>query len=452
MLSRDLDIQRIAVFGLGKLGACVAAALAGGGFEVVGLDVDGSKVEALSQGRAPVDEPGLQDLIGRAGPRLRATRDIAEAIESSQAAFFVPATPSLPDGSFSNEHMLGALQSAAEAVQFRRKSGYLFVVNSTVTPGSCDRVFRPLLESILGGRLGEHFGLCYNPEFIALGDVIRGLTEPDFVLIGESDPVSGQRLEEVYRRFCVRPAPICRMSNLNAELAKISVNCYVTMKISFANQLAGLCTRMSGADPRVILQAIGRDYRIGGAYLKPGLGYGGPCFPRDNGLFLYTAAAVGAQAPLAEATESVNRQVNQRLLGTVLAHHQGDSPIAVLGLAYKPDTSVIDCSPGVWLSEQLANHGRRVLAHDYMAGPNASRVLTNGRITICPEPEEVFRSGCQVFVITCPWPSYRRLFASVEAGALGASAVVIDPWLVLGGLDFLAALPMTHISSLGAAD
>jgi UDPglucose 6-dehydrogenase len=376
---------------------------------------------------------------------------VAEAIERSRAAFFVPATPSLPDGSFNNEFLLRALGSAAETVRARSLERYLFVVNSTVTPGSCDHVFRPTLERILGKKCGEGFGLCYNPEFIALGNVIHGLLQPDFVLIGESDPLSGQQLEEIYRQFCVRPAPIRRMSNLNAELAKISVNCYVTMKISFANQLAALCAKLPGADPRIILEAIGEDQRIGKAYLKPGLGYGGPCFPRDNGLFQYTAAAAGAQAPLAEATDRVNQEVNQRLLKTVLAHHQGDSPIAVLGLAYKPDTGVIECSPGVWLCAQLATQGRRVLAHDYLAGPEAGRVLTNGSIKICSDPGEAFRAGCRIFVIACPWPSYRQLFLSAEAQGLDASTLVIDPWLVLGGLDS-AALPLTHISSLVAAD
>ena len=259
-------VQRVCVVGLGKLGACIAAALASRGFDVVGTDVDPSKVDALRQRRAPVEEPGLQEMIERGSSRLQATSDWDEAVAQSDAAFFVPATPSLPDGSFSNDFLLQALRAVGGKVASQKKSRYLFVVNSTVTPGSCDTGLKPLLEETLNGKCGEDFGLCYNPEFIALGDVIRGLLEPDFVLIGESDELSGRRLEDVYARFCTNNPPIIRMSNLNAELAKISVNCFVTMKVSFVNQLTAVTARLPGADARVILEAIGQDRRIGAAY------------------------------------------------------------------------------------------------------------------------------------------------------------------------------------------
>ena len=423
-------VQRVCVVGLGKLGACIAAALASRGFDVVGTDVDPSKADALRQRRAPVEEPGLQEMIERGSSRLQATSDWDEAVAQSDAAFFVPATPSLPDGSFSNDFLLQALRAIGEEVARQEKSRYLFVVNSTVTPGSCDSVFKPLLEETLNGKYGEDFGLCYNPEFIALGDVIRGLLEPDFVLIGESDELSGRRLEDVYARFCTNNPPIIRMSNVNAELAKISVNCFVTMKVSFVNQLTAVAARLPGADARVILEAIGRDRRIGAAYLKPGLGYGGPCFPRDNRLFQYVARVAGAEAALAEAADRINEQVNQRLFETVRAHAHVGEAVAVLGLAYKPGTNVIECSPGVWLCEQLAQEGWSVLAHDYAAGETAARTLSNGRVRVCSDPQQIFQEGCRTLVVTCPWPAYRDLFA--KAGPLlQPGSVVIDPWAFL---------------------
>ena len=424
-------IERIAVFGLGKLGACIAASLAARGFEVIGVDTDRSKVDTLNRGKAPVDEPRLQETIDEAGRRLRATSDVAQAVEKSGAAFFIPATPSLPDGSFSNEHLLSALRTAAEAVRDRENERYLFVVNSTVTPGSCDNVITPMVEGILGGKSGEDFGLCYNPEFIALGNVIEGLLTPDFVLIGESDVRSGRLLEQTYQRFCTNTPPFMRMSNLNAELAKISVNCAVTMKISFVNQLSAVCAKIPGADPGVILQAIGKDRRIGAHYLKPGLGYGGPCFPRDNRLFQYTARSAGVEASLAEATDRINEQVNERLLETVLAHSSDQSSVAVLGLAYKPFTGVLECSPGVWLCQRLAERNRQVFAHDYAAAVTASVALSNGSVQIIKDASALLRKGCRTFAITCPWPAYKELFQTGTAQTLKLGTVVIDPWSVL---------------------
>jgi UDPglucose 6-dehydrogenase len=441
-------VQRISVFGLGKLGACIAATLASRGFEVIGFDVDPRKTNAVSKGLAPIEEPHLQKTIEEAGARLKATNEVQEAVAQSDASFFVPSTPSLPDGSFSNHFLIPAVESAAIAARQHRKQRHLFVVNSTLTPGTSDGVLKPLLEKILGGECGKTLGLCYNPEFIALGDVIRGLLKPDFVLIGESDPLSGALLEQIYRTFNTNSAPIERMSNINAELAKISLNCAVTMKISFVNQLSGVCAKIPGADPGVILRAIGKDRRIGLDYLKPGLGFGGPCFPRDNRLFQYVAQSVGAEAALSHATDRVNEDVNRRLLETALSLSPDGGSVGILGLAYKPSTAVVDCSPGMWLCERLADTQRQVFAHDYLAGANAASALPNGRVQLCDVPLKILQNGCRIFVITCPWPGYKELFESNAPQLSGA--VIVDPWCLLQ-----AVVPqfknVRYITTLGSA-
>jgi UDPglucose 6-dehydrogenase len=370
-------------------------------------------------------------MIDQGRGRLRATSDFGEAVETSQACFFVTPTPSLPDGSFTNVYLLKAMQEVAAQVRQHNRLGFLFVINSTVTPGSCDAVIKPKLEQTLGGKFGRDFRLCYNPEFIALGDVVRGLLEPDFVLIGESDASAGDHLRDLYHRFNTNRAPVERMSLASAELAKISVNCAVTMKISFANQLSAVCAKIPGADARVILRAIGRDHRIGQDYLKPGLGFGGPCFPRDNRLFQYTARSLGIEAPLAEATDKVNEVVNDRLLETVLTHSHSGEPLGVLGLAYKPFTGVIDCSPGVWLCQRLAERNHQVFAHDYQAATSALAALRNGRTHVCSDPSEVFQKGCRTVAITCPWPDYRKLFDSAALQVMKPGSVIIDPWGIL---------------------
>lgn len=449
-MSEKSGIQRISVFGLGKLGACIAAALASRGFQVIGYDVDKRKTQAVKNGIAPIEEPHLQETIEKAGSRLKATDEIQEAIRESEVSFFVPSTPSLPDGSFSNHFLIPALESAATAVVEQRKKRHLFVVNSTLTPGTSDQVLRPLLEKVLDGKCGTDFGLCYNPEFIALGDVIHGLLEPDFVLIGESDALSGELLAQVYKTLNTNSPPIERMSNINAELAKISLNCAVTMKISFVNQLSGVCAKIPGADPGVILKAIGKDRRIGLDYLKPGLGFGGPCFPRDNRLFQYVAQSVGVEAALSRATDTINEDVNRRLLETVLAHCPEGGSVGVLGLAYKPFTAVVDRSPGMWLCEQLAAADRRVLAHDYLAGVNASPALPQERVQICGDPAQILENGCQVVAITCPWPGYKEFFRSNMPQFSDKGTVIVDPWSLLAA--FASGLKdARYITNLGSS-
>jgi len=419
------------VVGLGKLGACVAACLASRGFDVIGIDAEPGKVEAIQNGRAPVDEPGLQQKIDEGSSRLRATTNFAEVVKHSEVCFFITPTPSLPDGSFENQYLIQALQAVASEVRIQNKEYYLFNINSTVTPSTCDSIFKPMLEKILQMQCGKDFGLGYNPEFIALGNVVRGLLEPDFVLLGESDSQTGERLEQIYRRFCTNNAPIERMSCANAELCKISVNCAVTMKISFVNQLSAVCAKMSGTDPRVILRAIGRDRRIGSEYLKPGLGYGGPCFPRDNRLFQYTAKSLGVDTPLARATDEVNEQVNRRLLQTVLANVTKGNSVAVLGLAYKPLSNVVECSAGVWLCQQLAGKGVSVFAHDYAANGNAAQNLPPVKVRIVEDPKDLL--DCSLFVITSPWPQYQEVFKRMGK-ELKRGAIIIDPWGMLAGI------------------
>ena len=193
-------IKTASICGLGKLGACIAATLAARDFEVVGVDIDQEKVNRINEGLAPLDEPLLAETIRAGHSRLRATLDPRETV-ATDATFFIPPSPSLPDGSFSNEFLLKAMQPVAKAVKDAGKKGHLFVCSSTTTPGAIDGVLIPMLERELGGICGQDFSVCYNPEFIALGDVINGLLEPDLVLIGESDPQSGAALEQLLQEI-----------------------------------------------------------------------------------------------------------------------------------------------------------------------------------------------------------------------------------------------------------
>src|SRR3954464_7771936 len=336
-----LSIESISVCGLGKLGGCIAATYAARGFPVVGIDIDSEKIRRVNAGVPPVDEPLLAEMMAEGKGRLRATDDPREAVRTD-ASFFIPPSPSLPDGSFSNEYLLKAMQPIAKAVREAGKTGHIFVCSSTTTPGAVDGVLIPMLEKETGWKCGSEFHFCYNPEFIALGNVINGLLEPDFVLIGESDPAAGAALENLYRKYTRNSARIARMSIISAELTKISVNSYITMKISFTNQLRMIADQFPKADINQILEAIGTDTRIGKKYLKPGLSFGGPCFPRDNRLLAFAAREVGLEAPLAQASDRTNELTKSNLLAKVREVIQPGSTILVLGVAYKPDTYITE--------------------------------------------------------------------------------------------------------------
>jgi UDPglucose 6-dehydrogenase len=414
--------MKVAVVGLGKLGAPLAAVLATKGNEVVGIDLDPEAVRLLNEGVAPVEEPGLQALVTGSRDRLSATTELAAAADADVTILLVP-TPSDERGAFSNEHVLSAVEEVGRALR-GRDAYHLVVVGSTVMPGSCEGEIRAALESASGRRVGDTLGLCYSPEFIALGSVIRDMLEPDMVLIGESDARAGDVHEQLYRGVCENDPPFRRMSLVNAELTKIAVNTYVTMKISYANTLAGMCERLPGADVEVVTGALGLDTRIGGKYLRGAIAYGGPCFPRDNKAFGVFARDIGATAPLAEATDAVNVAQTDRLALVVQSRLEAGNRVGILGLAYKPDTGVIEESPGVALARLLASAGYEVLVYDPVATDAGVRALDGLAEGASSAADLLARSD--VAVIATPWPE----FADLSAAELG-DTVVIDCWRLL---------------------
>jgi UDPglucose 6-dehydrogenase len=432
--------MKISVVGLGKLGAPLAAVLASKGFRVVGTDVNPAFVEAVNHGKAPVDEPRLQELIDENRARLHATADAAAAVAETDATFIIVPTPSDATGRFSNQFVLSALESIGEGV--RRKPGYhLVVITSTVMPGSTGGEIRAALETHARRRVGETLGLCYNPEFIALGSVVRDMLSPDMILIGESDPKAGDLLESIYHETCDNKPLMRRMNFVNAELTKIAVNTYVTTKISYANMLADMCDRLPGADVDVVTQAIGCDSRIGTKYMRGAIGYGGPCFPRDNVAFTVLARSIGARAELAEATDTLNEYQVQRVLDAIHAHDPGNGPIGVLGLSYKPDTSVIECSQGLAIVRHLLDAGREVVAFDPKALASAHAAL-NHRFTAAASAEECIR-GASLVVLMTAWPEFRAV--PPEAFARAPRLTVIDCWRALSRQEISAFADVVYL-------
>ena len=341
-----VTLPRLSVIGLGKLGSPMAAVFGTKGFEVVGIDLNPAFVEAINAGRAPVQEPQLQEHLDRARGKVRATLDWTDAITNSDISFIIVPTPSGPDRMFVNRFVVDAVERIGAAL--RAKSGYhVVVVTSTVMPGSTGGEISAALERASGRTVGQDVGLCYNPEFIALGSVVRDMLFPDMILIGQSDSRAGDVLEAVYRKSVNTKPEFHRMNLVNAELCKISVNTFVTTKISYANMIADMCDHLPGADADVVTRAVGADSRIGRKYLKPAIGYGGPCFPRDNKAFAALGRKLGVNTALAEATDAINEHQFQRMIGAVSAVAEPAQTVAILGLSYKPDTSVVEESQGV---------------------------------------------------------------------------------------------------------
>jgi UDPglucose 6-dehydrogenase len=419
--------RTLTVVGLGKLGSPMVACLASKGFDVIGVDVDEQKVSAVADGRAPVFEPGLDELLAANRDRITATTDLHDAVLRSDMTFVVVATPSDAEGGFSLKWALPACEEIGRAIG--AKDGYhTVVITSTVMPGSTGGQIQPALEQASGKKCGEDFGLCYNPEFIALGSVIHDFLHPDFLLVGESDERAGAALESVYRKTIANDAPVARMNFVNAELAKLSVNTFVTTKIAYANMLARICERLPEADVDVVTDAIGLDTRIGRKYLRGTISYGGPCFPRDNVALATLARAVGAPALVAEATDTANREGIKRLADLVEERLPQGGTATVLGLSYKPDTDVVEESPGLLLVRELAARGVDVVGHDPAANGNAARAL-DGAGRLSHSLEEAV-SAADTVVIATAWDEYRQIDSSLLERE-GRPRVVIDCWRVL---------------------
>jgi UDPglucose 6-dehydrogenase len=418
---------RVAVIGLGKLGAPMAASIAARGVPVIGVDLDPAKVDLINRGKPPVAETGLAETILRGRERLQATVSIVEAVAAAEMIFVIVPTPSEPGGFFSLQYVLEACRKIGRAL--KKKGGFpVVVITATVMPGSTGGAIRETLEKHSGKKAGKHFGLCYSPEFIALGSVIRDFLNPDFILVGESDSRSGSKLHAFYRAVCENDPYIAHMNHVNAELSKLAVNTFITTKITYANMLAHLCERLPGADVDTVTKAIGRDTRIGGKYLKGAAGYGGPCFPRDNLALGALARGLGVGAGLAEATDRENREEVERLARHVMLFARRGTAVGILGLSYKPDTDVVEESQGILLAKRLKESGLELTVYD-PAAMDCARLELGGNLAYARSAEECIRRS-DVIVVATPW----KEFASLEARAFSRRrprAVLIDAWRII---------------------
>lgn len=415
--------DRISVVGLGKLGLGLALSFANAGIETLGVDVNENFVDELNRGRSLIIEPQYEEYLQRLGEKFRATTSHAEAIEKSEITLILVATPSIGDGRFSNRYVKSAVRSLAEAFGKSDKPYHIFVISSTVVPGSTDRTFIPLIEQHSGRRHKKDFDVCFDPDFVALGTVIRDFENPDFVIVGESSPEAGARVAALHKKMCKNDPPIHRMSLISAEVAKVSLNAYITMKISFANTVANLCEQIPGTDVDAITNAIGGDRRISPYYLRGGLAFGGTCFPRDTKAFMTISRQYGLKPTLIEAVEEVNIEQNRRLARLVEENFTEDRKVSILGLAFKDETPVVESSPAIELIQELVINDVDVTVYDPLAMESVKAIFGD-EVTYANSVKECLNSS-PVCVVTLLSKVYKE---AIETCVPEGDLVVIDAW------------------------
>lgn len=421
-------VERISVYGLGKLGSTMLACFAHSGFQVIGMDINKSFVEKINSGGSPIYEPGVDSLIAGNKGRISASTNPFQPALDTDASFIIVPTPSLPDGSFTTQYVLNAAVGIAEAIK-NKDTYHLVVVTSTVMPGETEKV-RKYIEAISGKKCNKDFGICYNPDFIALGRIVSDFLNPDMILIGQSDELAGDLLSGIHSRVVKSDPEIHRMSLWNAELSKIALNSYCTMKITFANILGEICEKVPGGDAFKVSNAVGADSRVGKKYFRPGLGYSGPCFPRDNRAFAKVASNLGVRSTLANTIDEINDyQKNGRVSDRVMSFLSKGDTVSVLGLTYKEDTTLVEESAALSTAVHLAVNGVRVKVYDPAGMQEAKKAIGPVKLEFCDSALECIKDTTLCFVAT-PWSEFKKL--SEKDFKKAGVETVLDAWGLYG--------------------
>jgi GDP-mannose 6-dehydrogenase len=359
--------MKVAIFGLGYVGCVTAACLARNGVEVVGVDVNPLKVDQLNAGESPVLEPGLDELISKAvaNGNLNATLDGRSAVLETDVSLVCVGTPSNSNGSLDTSHVESVCAEIGQALA-GRSDWHLVVIRSTVLPGTVEERIIPLLEQHSGLEAGDSFGVCVNPEFLREGTAIEDYFAPSFVVIGESDPRSGETLERLYEPVS---APRFRTTIRTAEMVKYACNAFHAIKVAFANEI-GSIARQNDVDGGQVMEIFCADtvLNVSSAYLRPGFAFGGSCLPKDLRALLYRATEQDVQVPLLEGALASNQVHIQR--GIDLVERSGCKRPGVLGLSFKNGTDDVRESPAVVLIETLVGRGYDVSVFDDDVDPD----------------------------------------------------------------------------------
>nr|WP_246606367.1 UDP-glucose/GDP-mannose dehydrogenase family protein [Sphingobium xanthum] len=391
------------MIGSGYVGLVSGACFADFGHDVICVDKDKSKIDALLAGRIPIFEPGLDHLVASnvAAGRLSFTTDLASAVPDADAVFIAVGTPSRRGDGHAD---LSYVYAAAAEVAALLKGFTVIVDKSTVPVGTGDEVERIVRET----NPDADFAVVSNPEFLREGAAIDDFKRPDRVVIGGDDPRALEVMRQIYRPLALGRSPIIEMSRRGAELTKYAGNAFLATKITFINEIADLCEKV-GADVQEVARGIGLDNRIGSKFLHAGPGYGGSCFPKDTLALLKTAQDHDAPQRIVEAVVAVNDNRKRAMGRKVIAACGGDvrgKTIAVLGLTFKPNTDDMRDSPAIAVIQTLQDAGATIRAYDPEGAEQAKLVLTD--IDYCSNAYEPM-DGADALVIITEWDAFRAL-------------------------------------------
>jgi len=412
-------MKKVSVIGLGKLGLPLALCFSSHNIEVVGYDIRSSWIKELQRNKAPINEPLVQDLLSKYNRRIQFTDKAELLVKQSDISFIVVPTPSNNDGSFSSVYIEEVIKILAPFIKTKKRK-HILVVTSTISPETTEHVLAPLIEKLTEKKVGNSIGLCYSPELIALGSVVQNIIHPDFLFIGESDIQSGQIVEEIRRGICDNNPKVIRTNWTNTEIAKLALNAYITTKISFANMIARISEKVPGADSDIILNAIGQDSRVGTKYLKGGLGFGGPCFPRDNISLYSTIKRIGLNINLPLNTDQFNKQQIEHVYSIIRRYCKAKDSIGILGLSYKPETDVVEESQGILLADKFKNNNMKVTVFDPQANDNARMILTT--VLFADSAEDCIEKS-RIIIISTQWRQFEGINWNKWKGK-----TVIDCW------------------------
>jgi UDPglucose 6-dehydrogenase len=360
-------MNKVSFIGLGKLGLPLATCLAKNNINVIGIDINEKVVNSLNSGKAPFYEANLQKNIDLAKQNIEYTTDYKDVINTDTTIILVNTPSNKKDGSFSNLYIEQSLSEACKHLKQAKKDYHLFIISSTVMPNSINDSFIPLIESLTGWQLNKEFGVCYIPDFVALGTTIKDFENPEFVVLGQSSEKAGDMALSLYSKIFLNCPEIKKMSLLEGEISKISLNAYICSKISFSNYLAKVCEKFDDVNVDNITNAIGIDKRISTHYFKGGLSFGGTCFPRDTWAFMKMSDRLGMKAHHIEAAEKINQEQDAHLLNKVLktAHdNKLKKEVSILGLGFKKDTPVVTESSAIKLIESLKEMNYTIHVYD----------------------------------------------------------------------------------------
>ena len=392
--------MKLAVVGTGYVGLVVGACFAENGNDVICVDNDAAKIRSLQQGRLPIYEPGLGELVTRNGAenRLRFTTELRPAVEHAQVVFIAVGTPPGEDGSADLTHVLTVARDLARALV-----GYTVIVTkSTVPVGTAAR-----LRDVVERETAQPFSVVSNPEFLKQGAAIDDFMRPDRVVIGVEDPRAAALMQALYAPFTRTGAPIQLMDCASAELCKYAANAMLATRVSFMNEIAAVC-ELIGADVDRVRRAMAADRRIGPSFLFPGLGYGGSCFPKDIKALVNSARAAGYRCRILESVEAVNAAQKLRLVEKMRAHFDSleGRTIGVWGLAFKPRTDDMREAPAVSTIEGLLAAGAAVQAYDPQAA-RAARAIFGDRVTYAQRSYDAL-DGADALAIVTEWNEFRE--------------------------------------------